>query len=63
MTVLKGTSIVEGEILDKEKLLEIKDDLDDLHKNVDHENIREEGLDNRLFQDGAHSFPLPKVSV
>ena len=47
--------INEGDVLDKDDLFQLKESMNDLAENIDGENIRQEGLDRRVFKNRSHA--------
>jgi hypothetical protein len=50
---LKGFK--EGDLLERENLVSLKTKMLEVDENIDDENIRQEGLDRRIFQNRTHS--------
>ena len=48
-------ALVEGDVLDKDQLLKLKTAMAEVDTKVDQENIRQEGLDRRVFKPNLHA--------
>ena len=55
MPKAKVPSVTEGDVLKRNDLIDLKNKVEDIHKIIDHENIRQEGLDRRVFKNRVHS--------
>lgn len=53
MPKIPTPSFVEGDIINKDDILDLKSGLKDINQHIDSENIREEGLDRRIFKPGS----------
>jgi hypothetical protein len=53
MPKIPTPSFVEGDIINKNDILDLKSGLKDINQDIDSENIREEGLDRRIFKPGS----------
>ena len=55
MPTAKTPAFVEGDIIEKSDLTALKDSVEEIHKDIDASNVRQEGLDRRVFLPRAHS--------
>ena len=55
MPTAKTPAFVEGDIIEKSDLTALKDSVEEIHKDIDASNVRQEGLDRRVFYPRAHS--------
>ena len=60
MPKVKPNDFIEGSVIDKSSIIEVKNAVEDIDLDIDGENIREEGLDRRLFQGGVITGTYPR---